>query len=258
VASFEMPWSEAALERYPFVLRWETARRPLPRRAVRAPARTGARNLGLDAPPWLATGPVDQPFDFCGHVQRLCGDIAARCAELRHVDVSKLLFCTTQARSGRLHGLQARVTPLRFRNGALRRQRHGIPYQVQRYFVDGQEMLYLVTFCLPRFLDQEFDDKFVTLFHEMYHVSPTFDGDLRRHSGRCQVHSRSKRVYDQHMAHLARDYLADGADPSLHAFLRLSFEQLQHRHGQVAAIVVPRPKLLPIVTPETLRAAASE
>jgi predicted metallopeptidase len=164
----------------------------------------------------------------------------------------------TQARTGRLHGLQARVTPLRFRNGSLRRRRHGIPYQVQRYIVDGCEMLYLVTFCLPRFLDQEFDDKFVTLFHELYHISPEFDGDLRRHSGRCQVHSRSKRSYDRHMAHLARAYLADGADPNLHAFLRLNFAQLAHRHGVVEAVVVPRPKLLPIIAPEPLPAAASE
>jgi len=258
VSSFELPWTDAALERYPFVLRWDASRRPLPRRAFRVPVRQRGRVLGLDAPPWHVTGPPDEPFDFCGHVRRLCADIAVRCPELAHVDVAKLLFCTTQARSGRVHGLQARVTPLRFRNGALRRQRHGIPYQVQRYVVDGCEMLYLVTFCLPRFLDQEFDDKFVTLFHELYHVSPAFDGDLRRHSGRCQVHSRSKRAYDQHMGHLARAYLAGGADPSLHAFLRLNFAQLQHRHGQVAAVVVPRPKLLPVVTPEPWPAAASE
>src|SRR5207253_1927305 len=249
---------EAALERFPFVLRWDASHRPLPRRVVRAPARPRGRTVGLDAPPWLPTGPLAEPFDFCGHVQRLCADIAARCPELVQLDVSRMLFCMTQARSGRLHGLQARVTPLRFHHGALRRQRHRIPYQVQRYIVDGQEMLYLVTFCLPRFLDQEFDDKFVTLFHELYHISPDFDGDLRRHPGRFDVHSRSKKTYDKHMADLARAYLAGGADPALHAFLRLDFAQLQHRHGKVAAVVVPRPKLLPIVAAETLRMAASE
>jgi predicted metallopeptidase len=214
--------------------------------------------LGAEAPPWLPTGPTDQPFDFCGHVRRLCCGIVARCRELKHIDVSRLLFCMTQARTGRVHGLQARVTPLRFRAGALRRRRHGIPYQVQRYILDGREMLYLVTFCLPRFLDQEFDGKFVTLFHELYHISPDFDGDLRRHEGRCQIHSHSKKGYDRHMADLAREYLAGGAEADLHAFLRLNFTQLAHRHGSVEAAVLPRPKLLPIVAPEPLRAAASE
>ena len=46
-------------------------------------------------------------------------------------------------------------------------------------------MLYVMTFCLPRFLEQSFDDKFVTIFHELFHIGPSFDGDFRRHSGRC-------------------------------------------------------------------------
>jgi hypothetical protein len=117
---------------------------------------------------------------------------------------------------------------------------------VQRYFVGECEMLYLVTFCLPRFLNQSFDDKFVTLFHELYHISPAFDGDLRRHRGRYSVHSHSKREYDALMGQLAREYLANGADAKLHAFLRLNFQQLQQRHGNVVGVMVPRPKLIPV------------
>jgi hypothetical protein len=239
------PVQEAACCDSPFVRTWGEADNPLPIRPVRAATRT--HPLGLDAPPWLHTGPIGQPFDFCGYARRLCADIVARCEVLWHVDVSRLLFAVTQARNGRAHGLQARVTPLRFRNGHLIRQRgRGRSYQVQRYFVGEQEMLYVVTFCLPRFLDQDFDDKFITLFHELYHISPAFDGDLRRHGGRCSIHTRSKRGYDAQMADLARSYLAKGADPALHAFLRLNFAQLQHRHGKVLGVVVPRPKLIPV------------
>ena len=230
----------------PPVLRWGDPDHPLPVRAVKAPARSRPRPVGLEAPPWLSTGPADRPFDFCGHVRRLCADIVRHCPDLRHIDVSRLLFGMTQARSGQHHGLQARVTPLRFRHGALRRRRHGVCYQVQRYVVDGREMLYLVTFCLPRFLDQDFDDKLITLFHELYHISPAFEGDLRRHEGRYALHSHSKRHYDAHMADLARAYLSNGADRPLHAFLRLNFAQLQHRHGSVVGVVVPRPRLLPV------------
>ena len=122
----------------------------------------------------------------------------------------------------------------------------GTTYQVQRYFVGDTEMLYLVTFCLPRFLDADFDDKFVTLFHELYHISPGFEGDLRRHEGRYDLHSHSKRLYDEHMAKLAKAYLSNGADRPLHAFLHLSFAQLRHRHGGVVGVVVPRPRLLPV------------
>lgn len=237
----------------PLELRWSTADNPLPLRTVRWPGRTRRPTTGLEAPPWLSTGPVQQPFDFQSHVRALCADIVRHCAELAHINVSRLLFGMTQARSGRRHGLQARVTPMRFRNGRLTRRRRSGLYQVQRYFVEGREMLYLVTFCLPRFLDQDFDDKFITLFHELYHISSEFDGDLRRHEGRCSLHTHSKRLYDAHMAHLARAYLANGATHSLSDFLRLNFAQLQHRHGSVVGVVVPRPRLLPV--PEATRTA---
>jgi hypothetical protein len=229
----------------PLVLSWGGREAPLPVRRIR-PTRKAAAVFGTLAPPWLESGPADGPFDFCGHVARLCADLVARCEGLRHIDVGRLLFGVTQARSGRAHGLQARVTPLRFRGGALVRRRRGTVYQVQRFVVADVEMLYLVTFCLPRFLDQGFDDKFITLFHELYHISPAFDGDLRRLDGRCALHSHSKRAYDRHMAHLARAYLASGPDPRLHDFLRLDFTQLCHRHGSVVGVVVPRPKLVPL------------
>jgi hypothetical protein len=212
-------------------------------RVIRAPVQSGAP---LASPFFSTTGPAERPFDFCAHVRRLCADIALRCEDLRHVDISRLLFAVTQARSPRTHGLQARVTPLRFHDGRLRRRRRGVSYQVQRYFVGDQEMLYVLTFCLPRFLDQSFDDKFITLFHELYHISPAFDGDLRRHQGRYAIHSHSKRGYDQYMADLARSYLANGADTGLHAFLRMNFAQLEQCHGYVVGVVVPRPKLIPI------------
>ncbi len=241
-----LPRKEALL---PLELHWSTADNPLPLRCVRWPGQTRRPTTGLEAPPWLSTGPIHQPFDFPGHVRALCADIVRHCAELQHIDISRLLFGMTQARSSRRHGLQARVTPMRFRHGRLtRRQRNGL-YQVQRYFVDGREILYLVTFCLPRFLDQDFDEKFITLFHELYHISPDFNGDLRRHKGRCSLHTRSKRLYDAHMAHLARAYLHNGATRSLHDFLRLNFAQLQHRHGSVVGVVVPRPRLLPLTPP---------
>ncbi len=233
----------------PMEFRWSAADNPLPLRAVRVPARARHQTAGLEAPPWLSTGPVDLPFDFSGRVRALCADIVRHCPELRHIDVSRLLFGMTQARSNRRHGLQARVTPMRFGQGRLTHRRGAKHYQVQRYFVEGLEMLYLVTFCLPRFLDQDFDDKFITLFHELYHISPRFDGDLRRHSGRCSLHTQSKRLYDNRMAHLARVYLSNGAERSLHDFLRLNFAQLRHRHGSVVGVVVPRPRLLPITRP---------
>lgn len=228
----------------PLVLEWHRATEPVPHRPLGARSRPPALPFGLSAPPHLNTGPVDRPFDFCGHIERLCGAIVNQCEELRHIDVSRILFAVNQARNSRAHGLQARVTPLRFRGGELVRRHRGVAYQVQRFRVDGREILYVMTFCLPRFLNQDFDQKLITLFHELFHIGPKFDGDLRRHHGRYQIHTHSKQRYDERMAHLARQYLDAFPDSDLHEFLRLSFAQLQEKHGQVIGIMVPRPKIL--------------
>jgi predicted metallopeptidase len=242
----------------PLILCWKEPENPLPVRTIRVPGAARAQSALPAAPHWLRTGLTDRPFDFCGHVRRLCADVVRHTESLQHIDVSRLLFGVLQARSGRAHGLQARVTPLRFRGGALTRRRHGVSYQVQRFFVDGREMLYLVAFCLPRFLDQDFDDKFITLFHELYHVSPAFEGDLRRHDGRCTLHTHSKRLYDAHMADLARSYLSNGADRDLHAFLRLNCAQLRGRHGAVVGVMAPRPRLIPVPPGEDASQGHSE
>lgn len=229
----------------PLILNW-TAERPLPVQEVRPGNRRLLLPQGHEAPAWLDTGSHAQPFDFTLHVRRLCEDIAARFEPLAHLDVSRILFGFTQARNGRSHGLQARVTPLRFRDGELTRPYRGVPFQVQRYFVNGREILYVIAFCLPRFLDRDYEDKFVTLFHELFHISPAFDGDLRRHGGRYDVHTASQRRYDEEMRAMAHTYLRAARDASKYAFLRLNFAQLLHRHGCVTGQRVPRPKLIPL------------
>lgn len=229
---------------HPLELRWD-AHRPLPARWV-IPQGRRHRVPRTDRSP---------PFDFSAAMTRLCSDVTQRSEPLRHVQMPRVLVTFTPCRNRSRYGLQARVTPLRFRNGALTRRHGSVEYQVQRFFVDGREMLYLLTFCLPRFLDQSFEEKLVTVFHELYHVGPAFDGDLRRHPGRYAVHSHSKDRYDAHMAELVKDYLADHPEPEVFEFLRPGYRQLWDRHGGIVGVVVPRPKLLPVGLASTRSAA---
>jgi predicted metallopeptidase len=219
----------------PLELRWD-ARCPLP-----------ARRVVPDGVHPDRAGAFDRcAFDFTGRMRALCEDVTARCLALRHVRMSRVLVTFTSSRNRSRYGLQARVTPLRFRNGALTRHHGATEYQVQRYFVNASEMFYVLTFCLPRFLDQSFREKLVTVFHELYHVGPAFDGDLRRHPGRCTVHSRSKLAYDSEMGKLVSTYLVDHPEPRVFDFLRSNFRELCNAYGGVTGVVVPRPKLLPI------------
>src|SRR5687768_13268078 len=116
-------------------LRWAEPNDPLPLKALRGIRRATAAPGYLDSPPWIGTGPADQPFHFCQHVRLLLEDIVARTPEFQHIQVARILVGAMQARNGRAHGLQARVTPLRFPQGKLQRKRRDVIYQVQRYFL---------------------------------------------------------------------------------------------------------------------------
>jgi hypothetical protein len=179
----------------------------------------------------------------------LIADVCARCPAFAHVNPSALVVTFTPSRNRSRYGLQARVTPLRFTAGADSRTFRGREYRIQRFVLNGAELLYLVTFCLPRFLDRPFEDKLTTVFHELFHIGPAFDGDLRRLGGRYAYHSRSKCAYDDHAGNLAKEYRTTHPDPDAFAFLRFGYRDLWHAYGGVHGVVLPKPKLLPVGEP---------
>lgn len=177
----------------------------------------------------------------------VCGDMVSRLPQLAHIDLGRVAFSFCQARNRTTWGLYASLTPLRFKGGALTEFRRRRRYTIQRlYDRDGREMLYILSFYLPRFMDLSFDEKLVTVLHELWHISPAFDGDLRRHEGRCYAHTHSQAEYDAQMAVFARQWLALGPPEPVWGFLRMSFEELLRSQGRVIGVRIPRPKLIPV------------
>ncbi len=176
---------------------------------------------------------------------RLCTDITDRLGEFTHIDMSRVAVTFAQARRRVLHGLQAKLTPLRFEGGAQTTNRNGRLWGCQRLMLGGREMLYILTFYLPRFLDQSFKEKMITVLHELYHISPEFNGDIRRFDGRCHVHTHSQKGYDAQMAEFVSQYLGTRPPEELLHFLRVDFKKL-HIGGGVVGLRIPVPKLIPI------------
>ena len=192
-----------------------------------------------------ARAPVPSGFDFTAHMRSLCVELCARLDELAHVDVARIAIRFCQARKSVTHGLQASLTPLRFQGGALECRRRGRTYTVERiYDRHGREMLYLLSFYLPRFQNRTFEEKLTTVVHELWHVGPGFDGDLRRHPGRCWAHSHSQAQYDAEMRVLAEKWLSLDPPAESYAFLRYSFTELVRHNGHVCGQKIRTPKLI--------------
>jgi hypothetical protein len=195
-----------------------------------------------------------QGIDLSQHLRGLCQDLVRRLPELAHIDISRVAIGLSQARKPGPYGIHASLTPMRFEGGALAEKRRGRYYRSQQLVGDdGREMLYLLTFYLPRFMDVELREKLVTVVHELWHISPYFDGDIRRHSGRCYAHAGSRDKYDRAMGQLVDQWLCADPPKSLYRFLEHDFTGLQRRFGQVYGTQYMRPKLLPVSAAEAHR-----
>ncbi len=107
-------------------------------------------------------------------------------------------------------------------------------------------MMYILKFYLPRFQNESFEEKLTTIFHELWHISGDFNGDIRRHAGRCYVHTSSEKEYDRQMLQFAREWMQMEPDEDLFEFVRFNFSELQRRFGRIVGVKIPQPKLIPL------------
>jgi predicted metallopeptidase len=184
-------------------------------------------------------------FNFTQHIRTLCVDLTTRLQELAHIDMSRVAIRFCQARIRSRHGIYASLTPLRFAGGELISRRRGRVWTVERLFDDaGREMLYLLSFYLPRFMERPLEEKLSTVVHELWHIGPGFDGDLRRHPGRCYAHTHSQREYDALMDEMTRKWLSLAPPAGIYEFLRFDFRGLEARFGRVYGQKIRTPRLL--------------
>lgn len=177
---------------------------------------------------------------YTEYMDALIEDIVARCDEFRHVDCAGLLTSISQARSGGASGDLAQLIPLRFEGGATTRTADGRTYTALPLIQDGREILYIISFLLPRFCDLDRQRKLVTVFHELYHISPEFDGDIRRFPGRNYAHGSSRKKYDAQMAELVEHYLGQDPSEEIVGFLSYDFSGLKEKFGGVVGRRVRR------------------
>lgn len=177
-------------------------------------------------------------------MRTLCEDVCQRHEVFRHIRMPEVAVTYAQTRSPAEWGMQAKLTPLRFAGGSLFEQRGQHNWTVQRVYSSGREMLYILTFYLPRFLNLSFDQKLITVFHELFHISPRFDGDIRRFGGACYMHTGSQKAYDRQMELFAGEYLRRQPPEQYLVFLRQNFEELQKSRGPVVGLRVNVPRLI--------------
>lgn len=183
-------------------------------------------------------------FNITDSIEAVCRDMTAKVPALQHIDMNRVAVRYCHTRNNKHTGVYATMTPLRFQNGERIDIRRGRRIMLPRYLASsGQDALYLLSVYLPRFYAKDFRDRLNTLTHELWHISPRFNGDIRRFPGRCFIHGKSQKDYDAVAEQLVMQWLATNPDPNLYAFLQCSLQELWTRYCIVGR-VFKNPKII--------------
>lgn len=186
-------------------------------------------------------------LDVTSRVQRLCADVSSRLPELSHVDMTRVVVRLCQTRRAGPYGVQATMTPLRFRDGAETTIRRGSAWRIHPCPLDsaGRPYLYMLSLYVPRFLDLPGPEKLAVLVHELWHASPAFDGDLRRFGkGRHRFHGGGCDRYHQDMRRLAARLTDMNPPADVYDWLDGDFTALRSRFGRVTGLRLPTPRIV--------------
>ncbi|MBN1114060.1 MAG: hypothetical protein JXA66_01835, partial [Oligoflexia bacterium] len=185
--------------------------------------------------------------DYSAAIQNLIGDITRRVHELSYIDPDKVSVILKRSRSKNDEGVWAEVTGLEPEGESLKLT-HG---RTERFFtsksllLNGNMVKYVIEFYVPRFINLPFMEKIITVFHELYHISPKFDGNLRFFSGKNYMHGDSIERYDLYMEYLVSKYLQTNSDYV--EFLKHNYENLRNKAAfKTLGTIVPKPELFRI------------
>lgn len=129
-------------------------------------------------------------------VRGLLDHIVETMPEFSHIKPSKILVVAGEAR----RASRGTVKPLLFEPGQLA---EGDNRRRPVVRIKGRKMLYCITLRPLFFRDSSPKQRVGTILHELFHISPSFDGTLSR----ARRHSEAGRDFQRRLRPLVRRYL---------------------------------------------------
>ena len=161
---------------------------------------------------------------------------------LRHIDTGRVLVCIGSNKRGGRGGIFGKLVPLKFENGSGILRYRGSVYALPEIVYGSKRFLYLVYFYMPRFFDLSWSEKLRVIFHELYHISPHFDGDIRRMGKVKTAHGHSRKRFDSLYKDELDRFLRDFPAGRHRDFLQMDSQCLFNRYEQVTGIRMRNPR----------------
>lgn len=185
-----------------------------------------------------------QITDFLSEIMN---DISNEYEIFSHIIIENVFTAiTTNRKNSRRSYTFGKCVPLKFRNGSDTILHRGHNFKMPEVFVDGKEILYILSFFNPRFFNLTFHEKLRVIFHEMYHIGENFDGDIRRFGKSGSAHGSSRKKFDslfeaQRLDYARKIYNSPEAD-----ILAMNMNDLQNSFSAIefSRIKIPKPYLI--------------
>jgi len=173
------------------------------------------------------------------NLECLAADLCHRVPEFAHINPRRILFCLSRARQQSVGGTFAKIVPMRFPDASPLKTIGGKQYALPQIPTAEGDILYLIYVYIPRFFTQPFERRLLTLIHELYHISPDFDGTIRRIGSRA--HGASREVFNANLQPMVERYLVDNPPEQLFTLLRADLNALSRQATLVGrALALPK------------------
>ncbi len=172
-------------------------------------------------------------FDYAAKLHYIMNDIVTTLPEFAHINMERVYVATKKTRKRSNYGMQANIQALRFQDGSPYCSKKGYTWYWPDVYLNDKQLYYIINVFLPRFHNHSFHYKIQTLIHELYHISPFCNGDIRTFGKKRSAHGHSKKKFHLHMSEITDRYLSTVTDMTHFQFLRNSFQYLKRKYSLV-------------------------
>ncbi len=174
-------------------------------------------------------------FDLSKYIREFAVQVSAAVPDFRHIQHDQVIYGLSRAAKKSPHGVYAKTHPLRFENGEIQKIVHGHLYRCSNFVFQGKKILYYISFLLPRFMDLTQKSKMITILHELFHIAPEFNGDIRRLTDGKPAHGASREAFDKNLEPYYDEIIAH-LPKSSYAHFDGTYEQMIRQHGGITGV----------------------
>ena len=146
--------------------------------------------------------------------------------EFKGYDCNQILISAASNRAGSRGVTYGKLQPLKFENGNSLIKHKGRLYAMSKLIYNNHEIKYIIYYYFPKFFDLPAKEKINVMFHELYHISPDFNGDIRRMGKFKKAHGHSKKFFEDQYIYMADSFYQKFQSSIYNNFLEMTSEDL--------------------------------